>query len=331
MKKFTVYVTDHVPKGSLLSNLLFALDERYEIVTNLDEVDTVNILINHASKNDLSRKDKKFHYSTIITFTEMLKIDGETVRLNKSDSYVSVRDLMNIYNSELFRLASTSSVEDCVEVIISQINEKLTRRYISVIPDQSPKSEQLVVHDERKSDLLKYLDYYDSMSISTTNRPTNHFSKLMAYKNLQYGSNGDVIISYEDNVNGVIRHSAEEDAKISLDIIGHHAIQEALFGITDILVIYNRYYRLRDLYHTIDDASNAAIALPLAVNSLDYYSELKQIASKHFDHKPLSIIVPNRGAFTILPIHLFTNYEITKYVKDIRRSKVSLESITQGR
>ena len=340
MKEYTVYVTDKVPKGKFLGTLLFSLNEKYQLLSDLYDQEKVDILINHSSENDLSREDKLFQYATIVTLTESTNLDKHVIRKNRSDSYVQTcstseadnvsdslksKPTINVYNSEAFKLFSNEDEAKCVQVIMQQIEDKLNRHYISVIPDQSPKKIEQVLTDKDKLELFEYVTEFDSMSLPTKNRPTNHFSKLVVYKNNLPTQVNNELVTYVDNVNGVIRYSAKKQdysSKVSLDIVAHHAIHEALFSVAESLVIFNRYNKSMQTYNSLD---NNVIAIPLPLNSIDYYVELLNRVRDSWNGNSITILVPNRGTFTIIPLSL-GNFEIMKLAKQLKRTRTHLRT-----
>lgn len=322
--KNKIWIEGNAKYSKVLTLLKEELESKgYIVLDDLDDIERVDILLNCHETSERIRDVPKFHYSTIITIVPDEKATYKSVRNKRSDIYVSkVNDHYQIRNSEVFLIYMNATIEQAVTELVSQIESKLTRQYVSVVPDESPKDLTSCLSDNRKSRLLLKLDKCTSVSIKTQNRPHNGLSTLMIYRNVKFSQTYPTLISYFDNVNGIIRYSLSDKerkrVKVPLDLIAHQAIHQALSVIGDAVVMFNQYNLLDETYTF---GENILIIDTFPINSVEYFKELAISVSKNIEcDKELNILVPNRGVFQIIPLAL-DDKEIVSKVYEKRQSK----------
>ena len=296
----------------------------FTILENLDDVERVDVLLNCHETSDNVRQNPKFHYSTIITIMPEQLVSYPGVRNKRSDVYVSKisKDRYVIRNSELFEIHLTSPLNLAVIGLTAQIEDKLNRKYISVVPDESPKDLTKCLTDSRKSNLLLNANECTSISVHTRNRPHNGLSTLSVYRNVKFSNSYPMLVSYFDNVNGIIRYSKNDSVKerlrVPLDLIAHQSIHQALSLIGEAVVVFNQF-ELED--KTYCYSNNLTIIDPLPINSVEYYQNLGLTVAQQFDlENELDILIPNRGVFQLIPLS-YSDEKISECIHGKRKRK----------
>lgn len=296
----------------------------YTLLHDLENVDRVGVYFNTEDEAFNAREQQLYHYSSIVTLFEGSNNFKKRTKGKRSDVYVVLEnDTFSVYNSELNSFASEVTLDKMCEVVYSLVRNKQTRSIISVVPDERPKNIDQCLSDKRKRHLLTNVAKraeVTSVSIGINNRPTNLLSRMIAYTNNTPLNDYPLMVSYFDNLNGIIRYSVgtttRQTARVHLDIIAHQAINEAMSLCFPSLVVFNRYDFDNDTYKVASESSVVSIE-PYAINSVSYYKELvKQTIHNYVeDPRVVNLMINNRGVFTIIPL-TFTDEQIVNILEN---------------
>lgn len=317
MVKNKVEVSESLRQDEIVLDLLGELlINGYIIVNSEYSGNRIDVAIFDKDDAKLCRKNQKYKYSMIVVFID--NIEYWQLRQYHADAYVlKVNDNLNLFtvkNSELFNLAEYSKPNGVISNLFELIHEKCTRHSLPMITDKSPKDLKTILSDEQKAELMLLVNECWSFSLRAKINPENVMSNMIAYKCLKRKNNNSTIIAYFDNINGVIRYSegknSKSHAKAPFDLIAHQSIQQALAYKQDCLVLFNEYNYESELYNVSD---NVALVAPFAISDSKYYYKLGLCTIDNFkENEILSIVVPNRGVFQIVPLTLGNDFIINE-------------------